>query len=200
MHLYTQSTSPNGRRVAVVLKEKGLSLPTTEIDLRAGENLLDEFTARNPIGRVPVLETDSGLYLSESIAISRYLESLVSEPNLFGRTGEEQARIEMWNRRAELNLMIPVAQAFRNLTGIFKDREKLSKEWGEISAEVARDTVHVFDDHLASSPYIAGEAFSVADITLALTLTFARAVGQDLLQLPHLVSWHDKVSSRASFA
>ncbi|SVD78489.1 uncharacterized protein METZ01_LOCUS431343, partial [marine metagenome] len=111
MHLYTQSTSPNGRRVAVVLKEKGLSLPTTEIDLRAGENLLDEFTARNPIGRVPVLETDSGLYLSESIAISRYLESLVSEPNLFGRTGEEQARIEMWNRRAELNLMIPVAQA-----------------------------------------------------------------------------------------
>lgn len=140
------------------------------------------------------------MYLSESIAISRYLESLVSEPNLFGRTGEEQARIEMWNRRAELNLMIPVAQAFRNLTGIFKDREKLSKEWGEISAEVARDTVHVFDDHLASSPYIAGEAFSVADITLALTLTFARAVGQDLLQLPHLVSWHDKVSSRASFA
>jgi len=81
-----------------------------------------------------------------------------------------------------------------------QDREKLSKEWGEISAEVARDTVHVFDDHLASSPYIAGEAFSVADITLALTLTFARAVGQDLLQLPHLVSWHDKVSSRASFA
>jgi glutathione S-transferase len=106
----------------------------------------------------------------------------------------------MWNRRAELNLMIPVAQAFRNLTGIFKDREKLSAQWGEISAEVARDTVHVFDDQLASSPYIAGDAFSVADITLALTLTFARAVGQDLLQLPHLVRWHEKVSSRDSFA
>ena len=193
------TSSPNGRRVAVVMKEKGIEIPTTEINLRGGENLSAQFKVKNPVARVPVLETGSGVYIAETVAISRYLESLVPEPNLFGVSGEEQALIEMWNRRAEINLLIPVAQAFRNLTGVFKDREKISQEWGEISAEIARDAMPMFETQLAGADYLAGEHFSIADITLALTLTFAKAVGQDLLQTPAVVAWHTKVSARPSF-
>lgn len=199
MHLYTNSTSPNGQRVAIVMREKGIEMPITEIDLRAGENLKDDYRAMNPAGRVPVLETDSGIYIAESIAISRYLESLNPEPNLFGTSGEEQAVIEMWNRRAELNLMMPVAMAFRNLTGFFKDREKISKEWGEISAETAQKALPMFENQLASNDYIAGDRFTVADITLGTLLGFAGAVGQDLLHSPNLKAYHERVSGRPSF-
>ncbi len=199
MHLFTNSASPNGQRVTIAMKEKGIDIPTTEIDLRAAENLSDEFRRRNPIGRVPVLETDSGVYIAESVAITRYLESLAPEPNLFGVTGEEQALIEMWNRRVELNLLQPVAQAFRNLTGFFKDREKISKEWGEISAETARSAVPVFEAQLANNKYIAGDSFSVADISLAVTLTFAKNTRQDFLDSPVIHEYHTRITSRSSF-
>ncbi len=193
------SASPNGLRVGVAMKEKGIEIPTTEIDLRAGENLSDEYKAKNPAGRVPVLETDSGIFISESVAITRYLEGLEPEPNLFGHSHEEQAIIEMWNRRVELNLLMPVAQAFRNLTGFFKDREKVSQEWGEISAEVAQQALPMFEAQLADSEFIAGDRFTVADISLTVCLGFAGNVGQDLLHTPNLKAYHERNTARPSF-
>ncbi len=199
MHLYTQSLSPNGQRVSTFLREKGIELPMTEINLRAGENLSDEYRQMNPFGRVPVLELDDGSYLSESQTICRYLEGLHPDPNFFGTTDEEQAIIEMWSRRVELNLMMPVAQAFRNITGFFKDREKVVPEWGEVSAEVARDAVAIFNDHLGTSEYLTGNRYTIADMTLAITLNFAKEVGQDLLTAEHIVRWHKMVTERPAF-
>lgn len=200
MHLYTNSQSPNGRRVAVALKEKGIDIPVTEIDIRKGENLTDDYKAKNPAGRVPVLETDKGSYIAETVAITRYLESLEPEPNLFGKSGEQQAQIDMWNRFVEFNLLIPVAQAFRNLSGFFKDREKVCQEWGEISAEVAQQGAKLFETQLANNAYIAGDKFSVADISLMATLSFAKAVGQDLLTTPNLAAYYGRVKQRPSFS
>ena len=199
MHLYTQSASPNGMRVNVFMKEKGIGIPKTEIDLRRGENLGDEFKARNPFGRVPVLQLDDGSYLSESQAICLYLEGIHPEPNLFGSTPEERARIEMWSRRVELNLMMPVAQAFRNLTGFFKDREKCVPEWGEVAAEAAREAAQLFDRHLAGNRFLLGARYSVADMTLAILLGFAKNVGQDFLDHEHLRRFHADVSGRDAF-
>ena len=193
------SASPNGMRVAVAMKEKGIDIPVTEIDLRAGENLTEDYRQKNPAGRVPVLETDAGLFISESVAITRYLEGLVPEPNLFGHSIEEQAIVEMWSRRVELNLLMPVAQAFRNLTGFFKDREKVSQEWGEISAEVAQEAIPMFENQLADNEYVAGDTFSVADISLTVCLGFAGNVGQDLLHTPNLKAYHERNMSRPSF-
>ncbi len=124
MHLFTQSLSPNGLRVAVFMKEKGIEIETTEIDLRAAENLSDDYLSKNAFGRVPVLQLDNGKYLSESQAICKYLEGLHPEPNLFGTNAEEIAMIEMWSRRVELNVLIPVAQAF----GIFRASSRIGKE------------------------------------------------------------------------
>jgi glutathione S-transferase len=199
MHLYTQSASPNGQRVAIFMKEKGVEIPATEIDLRAAENLSESYRAKNPFGRVPVLELDDGSYLSESQAICRFLEGKNPEPNLFGESTEEQAIIEMWSRRVELNVMMPVAQAFRNITGFFKDRETVVPEWGEVSAEAARGSVALVNEHLATSIYLSGDRYSIADMTLAITLTFAKNVGQDLLSAEHISRWYAQVTARPAF-
>jgi glutathione S-transferase len=195
-----ESPSPNARRVQVFLKEKGIPAPeSVKVDIRAGENLSPEYRAKNPFGRVPALELDDGSFLTESVAICRYFEGLHPEPPLFGTTPLEQARIEMWNRRAELNFMSPVAQAFRNTTGIFKDREKISREWGEISAETAADALRIFDETL-SGEFLAGDVFSVADITFGVALEFAEMVKVPVpLDLPKIKVYRERLAARKGF-
>lgn len=200
MHLFTQSASPNGRRVEVFMKEKGVEIPCTQIDLRAGENLSEDYRSKNPFGRVPVLQLDSGAFLSESQAICLYLEGLHPEPNLFGESAEEKALIEMWNRRVELNVLMPVAQGFRNITGFFKDREKVVPEWGEVSAEIAKESVSLFNDHLADNQYINGDRYTISDMTLAIVLGFAKNVGQELLGGENIARWYAEVTARPAFA
>jgi glutathione S-transferase len=107
----------------------------------------------------------------------------------------------MWNRRAELNFMLPAASSFRNLSGVFKDREKICEEWGLISAEVAAAALAVFDEHLASSTFLAGDAFSVADITFAIAVNFAERVQVDLpYDLPNIARYRQTIAARPSFA
>jgi len=195
-----ESPSPNARRVQVFLKEKGIPAPeSVRVDILGGENLSPEYRAKNPFGRVPALELDDGSFLTESIAICRYFEGIHPKPPLFGTTPLEQARIEMWNRRAELNFMMPVAQAFRNLSGIFKDREKISKEWGEISAEAAANALRIFDETLEGD-YLAGDAFSVADITFGVALEFAEMMKVAVpLDLPRIKAYRERLSAREGF-
>ena len=118
-----ESPSPNARRVHVFMAEKGIEMERVPVDIRAGENITPEFLAKNPGGRVPVLELDDGTFIGESVAICRYLEALQGEPDLFGEGALQSAQVEMWQRRVELNFMAEVAGAFRNITGFFKDRE-----------------------------------------------------------------------------
>ena len=192
--------SPNARRVLVFLAEKGVEMDRVAVDIRAGENLSEEYRAKNPAGRVPVLELDDGTFLSESVAICRYVESLHPEPNLFGSPGLEAATVEMWGRRAEINFMANVAGAFRNITGIFKDRETCVQEWGEVCAEVAPKALTMFDTQLASHQYIAGEKFSIADITLGVAIDFAEMVKVvPLPDLPNIQRWRAELAARASW-
>ena len=148
-----------------------------------------------------MLELDDGTYLSESVAICRYLEGLHPEPNLLGTDALEQAVIEMWSRRVELNFMANVAGAFRNITGFFKDRETCVKEWGEVCAEVAPKMLTMFDEQLADNEYVAGARFTNADLTLCIAIDFARMV--QVVPIPELANierWHAQVSTRPSLA
>ncbi len=200
MKLY-ESPSPNARRVQMFMAEKGIDCERVPVDIRAGENIKAEYLAKNPGGRVPVLELDDGTFLAESVAICRYLEGLHPEPNLFGTTPLETAMIEMWQRRAELNFMSEVAGAFRNITGFFKDRETCVKEWGEVCAEKAPKALVMFDDRLGESEYLAGERFTNADLTLCVGLDFARQV--KVVQIPELANlerWHKRMSERPSYS
>ena len=196
-----ESPSPNARRVAVFMAEKGIECERISVDIRAGENIQTEYLSKNPAGRVPVLELDDGTYISESIAICRYLEAIEPEPNLFGLEAIEIANVEMWQRRVELNLFLEIAGAFRNITGFFKDRETCLEEWGQVCAEKAPKALTMFDDQLSNSEYLAGDRFTVADITLAITLDFAEMVKvAPLPTLDHVARWRARVTSRASLA
>ena len=196
-----ESPSPKARRVAVFMAEKGIECERVSVDIRAGENIQSEYISKNPAGRVPVLELDDGSYISESIAICRYLEAIEPEPNLFGLDAIEIANVEMWQRRVELNLFLEIAGAFRNITGFFKDRETCVEEWGKVCAEKAPKALTMFDDQLSDNQYLAGDRFTIADITLAITLDFAEMVKvAPLPTLDHITRWRANVTARASLA
>ena len=199
MKLY-ESPSPNARRVHIFMAEKGIECERTAVDIRAAENLSAEYLAKNPGGRVPLLELEDGTFIGESVAICRYLESLQPESPLFGESGIEAAKVEMWQRRAELNFLLEVAGAFRNITGFFKDRETCVAEWGQVCAERAPKMLSMFDEQLSQTAYLAGDTFSIADITLAVALDFARMVKVVALpELPNIERWYGQVSARSSF-
>ena len=196
-----ESPSPNARRVTVFMAEKGIECEKVSVDIRGGENIQSEYLRKNPAGRVPVLELDDGSFISESMAICRYLEAIQPEPNLFGVSAIEIANVEMWQRRVELNLFSEIAGAFRNITGFFKDRETCVEEWGRVCAEKAPKALSMFDYQLSKNEYLAGERFTVADITLAITLDFAEMVKvAPLPTLDNISRWREGVVARASLA
>ncbi len=201
MHIIEAKGTPNGRRVRVFLAEKGISVDAVNIDLRGAENLAPEHRARNPFGRIPVLELDDGSHIAESVAICRYFEETQPNPPLFGSGAKNRAEVEMWNRRAELNFLMPVAQAFRNITGFFKDREKISAEWGQISQEAAGEALALFDTALAHSKFLTGSEFSIADITFGCALDFAQAVKVQLpFELSNITRYRADLAARPSWA
>ena len=199
MKLY-EAPSPNARRVQVFMAEKGIDMERVAVDIRAGENISPEYLAKNPGGRVPVLELDDGTCIAESVAICRYLEGIQPEPNLFGDSPLQSALVEMWQRRVELLYMAEVAGAFRNITGFFKDRETCVAEWGQVCAEKAPKVQAMFDAQLADNQYLAGDTFSIADITLVIALDFARMVKVvDVPEMPNIERWYAMVNERPSF-
>ena len=199
MKLY-ESPSPNARRVHIFMAEKGIECERSAVDIRGAENLSAEYLAKDPGGRVPMLELEDGTFIGESVAICRYLESLQPESPLFGESGIEAAKVEMWQRRAELNFLLEVAGAFRNITGFFKDRETCVAEWGQVCAERAPKMLSMFDEQLSQTAYLAGDTFSIADITLAVALDFARMVKVVALpELPNIERWYGQISARSSF-
>jgi len=199
MKLYETKVAPNARRVRMFLAEKNIDLECIEIDLKGGGNLTEEFKAKNPFAKVPVLELDDGTIISESVAICRYFEELHPEPSLMGETPLEKAQIEMWQRRAELGFLFPVGMAFQHCSGYFKDRMIPNQSWGEDCIKNAFGYLKLIDQHLSENKYLAGEKFSIADITMLTTLDFAKVVEIRLTEKhKNIQRWYDLVSQRAS--
>jgi len=165
MKLYNHAHAPNPRRVRIFAAEKGIELALEEVDILAGQNRTSEFLAKNSSGAVPVLELDDGSHLSESIAICRYLEGLHPEPNLLGRDLREQAEIERWNRRMELELFAPIGRTFQNTNPIFQRRIKQFPEYGEAQRAVVYQRLERMDHELDRHEFIASDRFTIADIT-----------------------------------
>src|SRR6266481_6030237 len=131
MKIYDFAFAPNPRRLRIFVAEKGLKIPTEQVDLATGKNRTPEMLAKNPAGGLPFVQLDDGSHLSESVAICRYLEGLHPEPNLFGRDLREQVEVERWNRRMELELFAPTARTAQNTSPIFQGRFKQFPEYGE---------------------------------------------------------------------
>lgn len=201
MKLYnTPMPAPNPRRVRIFLAEKGVEIPLVDVALQKGEHKAAEHVARNSLGQTPVLELDDGTCISETVAICRYLESLYPEPAMFGRTGLEQAQIEMWVRRVEFQLMGPAGNFWRHAHP-FTARVVVPqyKEFGEANRGAYERALIWLDGELAGREFVAGEAFTMADICALSTVDFADWIG---LKVPeaagNLRAWHARVSARGS--
>lgn len=200
MLLYHDLRAPNPRRVRIFLAEKGVAYDTIEISIAAAQHQSPEFRKKNPLALLPVLEMEDGKVLRESMAISRYLEELYPEPNLLGTDAWERAQIEQWNRHAELELLIPIAQVFRNTNPFWNGRIKQSAEYGEIARELVAGRFDWFDSELAQRPYLAGQRFTVADITALCGIDFGKVskIRINAETHPNLAAWHARVSGRPS--
>jgi glutathione S-transferase len=202
MKLYDGGRAPNPRRVRIFLAEKGIAVPTEPVDLGSLQQRSAAYTAINPVQRVPALVLDDGTVLTESIAICRYFEALHPEPPLFGRGALGAAQVEMWNRRIELHFMFPVSHVFRNTHPAMKEMEVPQvAAWAEANKPRIAAFMAILDRELAGRPFVAGDQFTVADITGLVTVDFMKpaklAVPEDLKNLRR---WHADVSARPSTA
>ena len=207
MKLHDFTLAPNPKRVRMFLAEKGVSVPTVQVNARAGEQFTDSYRKINPFTVVPALELDDGTVIAESIAICRYFEETHPEPPLFGTGAVERARVEMWNRRAEFNAYLAAADAVRNSTPLFEGRGVPGVRGGvpQIPDLVprARATMDRFlrlvDPHLADNEFFAGARFSMADIIGYVALWFgARADIAIPDACANVRRWFDAVAARPS--
>lgn len=206
MKLYDADFAPSPRRVRVYLAEKGIEVPTEQVDLRQGQQLSSEFLAKNPTGTVPALELDDGTVINQIAAICQYFEETHPEPALMGTDARDKAIVTMWDRRMEGEGAAAVAEAFRNSHPAFKGRAlpgPLNLDQIEELAERGKKRYDHFlktlDERLGEASYVAGERYTVADITAMITLDFAQFV-----QLPgiegygNIERWYGEVSQRPS--
>ncbi len=200
MLLYDDTRAPNPRRVRIFLAEKGVAYDTIEVSIAAAANQTVDFKKKNPLQVLPVLELEDGKILRESMAICRYLEELHPEPNLMGTTPWERAVIEQWNRHAELELLLPIAQVFRNTSKFWVGRIKQSPDFAAVMRELVLGRFEWLNHELANREYFAGDRFTVADITALCAIDFGKVsnLRLDAAAHPHLVAWHARVSARPS--
>ncbi|WP_373987509.1 glutathione S-transferase family protein [Duganella sp. BuS-21] len=205
MKLYTSLRAPNPRRVSMFIAEKGLAeIEQVVIDLGGGEHRSAEYLARNPFGRVPALELDDGRILCETRAICSWLEGYAPEPNLMGEGYDERAFIEMADRRVELHLFYGIANCVRHThPGLAALEQPQFPEYGAVQGERMRETARWLDQTLAAQPFVAGQRFTIADITAFCALEFGRGLmkfrpGQE--GMPHLQAWRDRIAERPSAA
>jgi glutathione S-transferase len=200
MLLYHDPRAPNPRRVRIFLAEKGVAYDTIEVSIAAAAHQTAEFRRKNPIMLLPVLELADGKVLRESVAICRYLEELHPEPNLFGVDAWERAQIEQWNRHAELELLWPTAQVFRNTHAFWEGRIKQAPEFGAIMREHLAVRFDWLNEELGTRQFFAGSRFTVADITALCAIDFGKVVNIriDAATHPNLAAWHKRVTERPS--
>ncbi len=202
MKLIDGGRAPNPRRVRIFLAEKGIAIPTEQIDFLNRAHHADAFKKINPLQRVPVLILDDGTAIAESVAICRYFEALHPDPPLFGAGAKEQAVIEMWNRRMELNLLAAITAVFRHLHPAMAELEVPQvPQWAEANKPRVLFYLDWLNSELASREFIAGDHFSIADITAMVGVDFLKPAKMTVPDtLADLLGWHEKVKARPSAA
>ena len=206
MKLYDMTRAPNPRRVRIFLAEKGIEVDTVQVDVLAGENLTDAYLKINPRGLIPSLELDDGTCLTETVAICRYLEETHPDPPLMGASPLDKARVEMWQRVMEQDGLAAVGETYRNSAPNLAGRRMAGTAGGDQIPEIAeqgRERVAEFldmlDERLGGSDYVAGDSFSIADITALCTVDFARAIHMAPADShTNIKRWHAAVSDRPS--
>lgn len=200
MLLYHDPRAPNPRRVRIFLAEKGVAYDTIEVLIATDQHLSVDYRRKHPLSLLPILELDDGRIIRESMAICRYIEEQTPEPNLFGVDAWERSQIEQWNRHAELELLIPIQNIFRNTNAFWQGRIKQAPEFAAIMTDLVHARLEWMENELTQRTYMAGNRFTVADITALCAIDFGKVAKVRLSpdKHPHLVAWHARCSERPS--
>ncbi len=206
MKLYDAEWAPSPRRVRIFLAEKGLDVDTRKVDLRSGEQLGETFLRLNPCATVPCLELDDGTVINQVPSICLYFEQVHPEPALLGTGARDKAVVDMWNRRVEQEGLEAVAEAFRNGHPAFQNRALPGPhnhaQIGELAERGQLRYTHflqTLDARLAESTHVAGEGFTIADISAMVAVDFAAAVKVGSTEgYTNVERWYQAVSARAS--
>jgi glutathione S-transferase len=200
MKLYDGGRAPNPRRVRVFLAEKGITVPLEPVDLGKMAHKTPAYAAINPVQRVPALELDDGTVISESIAICRYFEAQKPEPPLFGVGPKEAAIVEMWERRVVFHLLAPISHIFRNAHPAMAAMEVPQvPAWAEANKPRVMEFLGLLDAALKNRRYIAGDRYSVADITAMISVDFMKPAKLAVPDgMANIKRWHAEVSARPS--
>lgn len=200
MKFYDGGRAANPRRVRIFLAEKSISVPTEQVDIGALQHRGEAYSAINPMQRLPALVLDDGTAIAESIAICRYFEALHPDPPLFGRGALDTASVEMWNRRVEFHLFLPVTTVFQHLHPYMKALvDPQVPEWGEANKPRIGDFLKFLNGELESRPYVAGKEFTVADITALVAVDFMKVSKLAVPDgLANFARWREAVSGRPS--
>jgi glutathione S-transferase len=200
MKLYN-SIGPNPHVVRMFLAEKGIEIPTEQVDLMAGENRREPYLQKNSAGQMPALELDSGHCVTEITAICEYLEDTHPNPPLIGSTPEEKAEARKWTRRVDLAICEPMANGFRFAEGLplFKSRVVTVPEAADGLKRMAQDRIKWLDGEINGKEFLCGKRFTLADILLYCFLDFGGQVGQPLKEEnTNIAAWFQRVKARPS--
>jgi glutathione S-transferase len=200
MQLYN-SFGPNPRAMRMFLAEKGITLPTKDVDIMKGENRQPPYTDRNPGGQLPALELDNGKCIGETVAIWEYLEEKHPNPPLIGANAEERAETRQWVRRVEQNITENIYNGFRFTEGLelFKNRVPCEPEAGPGLKRIAQARLKWLDGLMAGRDFIVPNRFTIADIILYCCTDFSAGVGQTIdPSLSNVTAWFKRIDSRPS--
>jgi glutathione S-transferase len=198
MKLYSLKGAPNPRRVRIFLAEKRVSLPVEEFELEKGLHRQPDFLKRNPLGLLPVLELDDGRTICESVAICRHFDEMIPEPPLFGRSSRERVDVEMWSRHMEHELLVPMIDVFVHTHPLWAGKRAQIPAYGELRHGQMTERLRWIDEVLKDREFIAGDRYTIADITAQVAVLTGRAVAR--LEIPddhtNLARWWKAVSTR----
>lgn len=201
MKIYDFAGAPNPKKLRVYLAEKGISVPTEQVNIMSGENRTPEFLKKNPLGGLPVLELDDGSHLTESLSIMEYFEDLHPNPSMIGTTPLERARVRALERIIELGVMTRVGTIFQNSHPFMAGRLKQSADAAENARAQLAGTLKVVDEKIGKHPFVAGERPTIADCTLLAALDFAEFAGVEVdPTLANVARWRSDFKKRSSAA
>ena len=198
MKLYDTPLAPNPRRVRWFMAEKGIDdIEIVTLNLMEGTHKQPDYLRKAGLPNVPMLELDDGTCITESLAICRYLESLYPEPNLFGRTPQETAVIEMWTRRGEMLVATPFMIGVRHTHPAMAALETQNPEVGEYNKQAGLRALKVLDRRLAESEWLAGDRLTIADIVAFIGIDFGRMIKlKPPEELTHVARWAEAMRAR----
>ncbi len=205
--LYDYSMAPSPRRARIFLAEKGITHETVQIDMRKAQQMGEDYRAINPDCTLPALRLEDGHILTDNAAITAWAEASYPNPPLLGNTPLEKAEVASWNAKIEQSGFMAIAEALRNSNPAMKDRALPGvHNFAQIPelAQRGKERLNIFMDmlnaHIEGREFVAGNAFSLADISAVIAVDFAKVVGVTPADHAHIVAWRARMAQRPSFS